>query len=90
MKNSLFKNHDLTINTKMRLLRCYVFSVLFYGVEYWTLTEATIKELETFEMWLYRRILSISWTAQYVLRKMKKEREEMCIRDRYFAYKHCI
>ena len=63
----------------MRLLRCYVFSVLFFGVESWTLTEATTKKLEFFEMWLYRRILTISWTAHItnaeVLRKVKKERK---------------
>ena len=74
--SSLFKSHDLTINTKMRLLRCYVFSVLFYGVESWTLTEATTKKLESFEMWLYRRILSISWTPHItnveILRKIGK------------------
>ena len=61
----------------MRLLRCYLFSVpFFYGIESWTLTEATAKKLESFEMWFYRRILSISWTAHItnveVLRKMKK------------------
>ena len=72
-KSSLFKSHDLTINTKIRLLRCFVFSILLYGVESWTLTEATTNKLETFEMWLYRIILSISWTAHVtnveVLRK---------------------
>ena len=47
----------------MILLRCYVFSVFFYGVESWTLIEATTKKLDSFEMCLYHRILSISWTA---------------------------
>ena len=55
------------------------FSVLFYGVESWTWTEAATRILETLEMWLYRRILNISWTAHItnveVLGKMKKERQ---------------
>ena len=69
----------ITSHTKMKLIRCYVFSVLFYGVESWTLTETTTKKLESFEMWLYRRTLRILWTARItnveVFRKMKKEKE---------------
>lgn len=48
----VFKSHNLTMNTNMRFLRCYVFSVLFYGLETWTLTEAMCRRLEAFEMWL--------------------------------------
>ena len=63
----------------MRLVRFYVFSVLFYGVEPWTLTEATTKKLVCFKMFLYSRILSIPWTAHItnveVFRKIKKDRE---------------
>lgn len=58
---NLFKSRDLNLNTKLRLLKCYVWSVLLYGVESWTLTEASTRKLEAFEMWLYRRILRISW-----------------------------
>lgn len=76
---SVFKDRDLHINTKMRLLRCYVFSVLLYGVESWTLTETSLKKIEAFEMWLYRRILRISWvdhvTNAEVLRRMNKTTE---------------
>uniref|UniRef100_A0A8D8SMX4 Craniofacial development protein 2 n=1 Tax=Cacopsylla melanoneura TaxID=428564 RepID=A0A8D8SMX4_9HEMI len=75
----VFTSHDLQLSTKLRLLRCYVFSILFYGVESWTLTEASSKKLDAFEMWLYRRILRIPWTAKVtnkdVLRRMKKEME---------------
>lgn len=76
---SVFKSRSLTLTTKIRLLRCYVFSVLLYGVESWTLTDATTKKLESFEMWLYRRILRISWTDHVsnveVCRKMQKDTE---------------
>lgn len=77
--NNIFKSHSIPLKTKIRLLRCYVFTVLLYGVESWTLTEASTKKLEAFEMWCYRRILKISWvdriTNDAVLRRMGKERE---------------
>lgn len=75
----LFKSRDLPLNTKMRILRCYVFSTLLYGVESWTLSESSCKKLEAFELWLYRRVLRISWvdhvTNEEVLRRMRKEKE---------------
>jgi len=60
--SQVFKCHDLSFAIQIRLLRCYVFSVLLYGVEAWTITELTCKKNEAFEMWLYRRMLKISWT----------------------------
>lgn len=76
--SKIFKNHDLTLTTKVRFLLCYVFSVLLYGVESWTLTEATSKRLEAFEMWLYRRILRVSWTDRVknetVSQRMNKQK----------------
>lgn len=75
----VFKTRDLNLKTKIRLLRCYVFSVLLYGAETWTLTETTMKKLEAFEMWTYRRILRISWvdhvTNVEVLLRMNKTTE---------------
>uniref|UniRef100_A0A8D8W5N2 Craniofacial development protein 2 n=2 Tax=Cacopsylla melanoneura TaxID=428564 RepID=A0A8D8W5N2_9HEMI len=79
--SAVFKTHNLNLDTKMRILRCYVFSVLLYGVESWTLNEAISKKLNAFEMWLYRRMLKIPWTDKVtnveVLRRMKKEQEIM-------------
>lgn len=72
-------SRDLTMDLRIRLLRCYVFSILLYGVEAWTLTEAMCKKLEAFEMWTYRRILKIPWIAKVtnteVLRRMGKDTE---------------
>ena len=77
--SKLFKTHNLRLELKIRLLRCYIFSVLLYGVESWTLTEATTKKLESFEMWTYRRILRISWMDKIsnssVLQQLNKETE---------------
>jgi len=54
-----FKSHNLSLHLKIRLLRCYVFSTLLYGVKTWTLTKGTSNKLDAFELWLYRRILRI-------------------------------
>ena len=73
------KSHELPMGLKIRILQCYVFSVLYYGVEAWTLTAATEAKLEAFEMWLYRRMLRVSWTQRVtneeILRRMGKAKE---------------
>lgn len=78
MKNIL-GSHDININLKMRLVRCYVFLVLLYGVEAWTLKKANTNKLEAFEMWACRRILKIPWvdkvTNVEVLKRMNKKWE---------------
>jgi hypothetical protein len=79
--STVFKNRDLTLGTKCRLLRAYVFSVLLYGVEAWTLSQSAVGRLEAFEMWCYRRVLRVSWvdriTNDEILHRMGKEREIM-------------
>lgn len=75
----LFTSKDISLQLKLRLMRCYVLSVLFYGVEAWTTTEATLKKLEAVEMWIYRRILKIPWTDHItnveVMQRIGKEKE---------------
>lgn len=70
---------DLKLDLRVRLARCYVFSTLLYGMETWTLNAATIKRLESFELWVYRRMLKISWTARVtnteVMKRINKEME---------------
>ena len=87
-------NRELKITLRIRLLRCYVFSILFYGMEAWTLTETMCKRIEAFEMWAHRRMLRISWmdrvTNQAVMQRLNKEREVLnTIKRRkleYFAH----
>lgn len=84
-RNCFFKMRDLLCNRefnlelRIRILRCYILSVLFYGVETWTMSQATTKKIEAFEMWCYRRMLRISWvdkiTNEEVLNRMKKDKE---------------
>ena len=87
----VLKNRDLNLQLRTRILRCYVFSVLLYGVESWTLTEASLRKLEAFEMWCYRRMLRIEWyhfvTNDDVLLRMGKELEIVTsVKTRKLAY----
>ncbi|KAI5743314.1 hypothetical protein M8J77_016763 [Diaphorina citri] len=72
-------NMRLKLTTRIRVLKCYVFSVLLYGVEIWTLTEEMSRCLEAFEFWCYRRMLRISWiyhvSNETVLERMQKQPE---------------
>lgn len=60
MKKTLC-NHNLTLSLRLGMVRCYVFRVFLYDVESWTLTDAMLKCLKAFELWVYRRLLKISW-----------------------------
>lgn len=61
--------------------QCYVFSIGLYGAETWTLTKATTNKLDAFELWLYRRIVRISWTEKIknieILHRIGKKKEFM-------------
>ena len=84
----------LRLSIRLNVLRCYVWSTLFYGCETWTLKVAMMNRLEAFEMFCYRRILRISWTQhetnENVLRRMHKDRELLRIVKRrkleYFGH----
>ena len=71
---NLLSNSRLNVNIRCRMMECYVWSVLKYGSEMWTLRKDDIKKLNAFEMWCYRRMLRISWTQrktnEWVLRKI--------------------
>lgn len=87
----LLTSRDLSLKTKIRLAKCYVFSILLYGVEAWTLTDLLMKKLEAFEMWVYRRIMRVSWTDRItneeVLRRLGKQREiSFTIKKRKMEY----
>ena len=58
----LLTSRKINIETRKRILQCYVWSTLQYGAETWTISENMAKRLSAFEMWCYRRMLRISWT----------------------------
>ena len=68
-------SRNISIKSRSRIAKCYIGSTLVYGAETWTLTKVTSNILEAFEMWLYRKMLRISWkelkTNGEVLQKMK-------------------
>lgn len=70
---------NLTLHLRFRLVKCYIFSTLLYGVEAWTMNALMLRKLEALEMWIYRKMLRISWiervTNVEILRRMGKERE---------------
>ena len=58
---TFISNKNLNLNLRYRMIKCYVWSVLLYGVETWTLKATSINKIEAFEMWTLRRMLSVSW-----------------------------
>ena len=59
----LLTNRHISIKTRMRVLKCYVWPVLLYGAETWTISKEMRKKLEAAEMWFLRRMMKIEWTA---------------------------
>ena len=60
--STVFKNRNISMETKLRVLQCYVWSTLLYGCECWTISKELETRLKATEMWFLRRILRISWT----------------------------
>uniref|UniRef100_A0A8D8SN59 Craniofacial development protein 2 n=1 Tax=Cacopsylla melanoneura TaxID=428564 RepID=A0A8D8SN59_9HEMI len=75
----VFCCRSLKLDLRMRLVRCYIFSILLYGVESWTVTATLLKKIEAFEMWVYRRLLKVSWvdrvTNVEILQRLNKNTE---------------
>ena len=61
--NSIFKSRDITLLTKVRLVKAMVFPVVMYGCESWTVKEAESQRIDAFELWYWRRLLRVPWTA---------------------------
>ncbi|KAG1714892.1 Vacuolar protein sorting-associated protein 8 [Nymphon striatum] len=78
---NILTSRNLKIETKKRLVKCYIWSTLLYGAETWTLTKIMMTKIEAFEMWIYRRMLKISYTEhrtnEFVLRKIEAKRSLM-------------
>ena len=74
----ILTSRNIGIELRSCIAKCYIWSTRLYGVETWTLTKVTSDKLEAFEMWLYRRMLRISWKKykinEEVLNKMKTKR----------------
>ena len=62
--DSIFKSRDITLPTKVRLVKAIVFPVVMYGCESWTVNKAECRRIDAFELWCWRRLLRVPWTAR--------------------------
>ena len=68
--SKLFTSKQLSVNLRLRMLNCYIYSVLLYGSETWTISKPMQNKLEACEMWFLRRIGKISWTEKLTNEKV--------------------
>ena len=62
--DSIFKSRDISLLTKVRLVKAMVFAVVMYGCESWTVKKAEHRRIDAFELWCWRRLLRVPWTAR--------------------------
>ena len=75
--DSILKSRDITLPTKVHLVKAMVFPVVVYGYESWTIKKAECRRIDAFELWCWRRLLRVCWTArrsnQYILKEIGPE-----------------
>ena len=69
----IFKSRDITLPTKFRLVKAMVFPVVMYGCESWTVKKAERRRIDAFELWCWRRLLRVPWTARRSNQSILKE-----------------
>ena len=70
---SILKSRDITLPTKVHLVKAMVFPVVMYGCESWTVNKAERRRIDAFELWCWRRLLRVSWTARRSNQSILKE-----------------
>ena len=71
--DSILKSRDITLPTKVRLVKAMVFPVVMYGCESWTIKKADLQTIDAFELWCWRRLLRVPWTARRSNQSILKE-----------------
>ena len=75
--DSILKSKDITLPTKVHLVKATVFPVVMYGCERWTIKKAEHRRIDAFELWCWRRLLRVPWTArrsnQFILKEISPE-----------------
>ena len=71
--DSIFRSRDITLSTKVRLVKAMVFPVLMYACESWTVKKAECRRIDAFELWCWRRLLRVPWTARRSNQSILKE-----------------
>ena len=76
--DSIFKNRDVTLPTKVHLIKAMVFPVVMYGCESWTVKKAERRTINAFKLWCWRRLLRVPWTARRSNQSILKEISPGC------------
>ena len=71
--DSILKSRDITLPTKVRLVKAMVFPVVMYGCESWTIKKAECQRIDAFELWCWRRLLRVPWPARRASQSILKE-----------------
>ena len=71
--DSILNNRDITLPAKVRLVKAMVFPVVMYGCESWTVKKAERRRIDAFELWCWRRLLRVPWTARRSNQSILKE-----------------
>ena len=92
--DSILKSRDITLTTKIRLVKAMVFPVVMYRCESWTVKKAEHRRIDAFELWCWRRLLRVPWTARRSNKSILKETSPGCsleglmlkLKFQYFAH----
>ena len=76
--DSILKSRDIALPTKVRIVKAMVFPVVTYGCESWTIKKAEHQRIDTFELWCWRRLLRVPWTARRSNQSILKEISPEC------------
>ena len=71
--DNILKSRDITLSTKVSLVKAMVFPVVMYGCESWTIKKAEHRRIDAFELWCWRRLLRVPWTARKSIQSILKE-----------------
>ena len=82
---SILKSRDITLPTKVRLVKAMVFPVVMYGCESWTIKKAEHQRIDAFELWCWRRLLRVPWTARRSKQSILKEISPECSLERLMS-----
>ena len=76
--DSILKSRDITLLTKVHLVKTIAFPVVMYGCESWTLQKAELRRIDAFELWCWRRLVRVLWTARRSNQSIIKEISPEC------------
>ena len=76
--DSILKDRDITLSTKVHLVKAMVFPVVIYGCEGWTVRKAECRKIDAFELWCWKRVLRVPWTARRSNQSILKEISPGC------------